>query len=65
MATTGTKQLTLHNYAGTTHYVIDIQGYFTTQRSRCRRTYAITPCRVVDTRGRSAHWPPAPHGRGR
>jgi hypothetical protein len=29
MATTGAKQLTLHNYAGTTHYVIDIEGYWT------------------------------------
>ena len=28
MATSGATQLTLHNYAGPTHYVIDIEGYW-------------------------------------
>ncbi|MEO6989869.1 MAG: reprolysin-like metallopeptidase [Aquihabitans sp.] len=49
IATTGSNaDLTLSNFGGTTHYVIDIQGYFS---AAAPLGYVpVKPCRVVDTR---------------
>ncbi|MCU1496990.1 MAG: hypothetical protein JWM47_943 [Acidimicrobiales bacterium] len=49
LATTGTEHLSLFNSGGTTHYVIDVQGYFTGDPSGADYV-PVAPCRVVDTR---------------
>ncbi len=55
LAATGTQDLTVKNFGGPSHYVIDVQGYFVKPAdvpSGATGAYyvAINPCRVVDTR---------------
>jgi hypothetical protein len=55
LAPTGTTDLTIGNYLGTSHYVIDIQGYFVPAAELPdgvvgARYVPIEPCRMLDTR---------------
>jgi hypothetical protein len=51
MASTGTTDIKARNFGGTSHYVIDIQGYYIDPAVLDGAVYVpITPCRVVDTR---------------
>ena len=57
LAPTGLLDLAVQNYAATTHYVIDVQGYFVAPAAvpagATGSVYVpISPCRVVDTRGK-------------
>ena len=52
-----TSQLSLRNYSGTSHYVVDAQGYYSTAAGGARYV-PITPCRVIDTRGRGGAFAP-------
>ncbi|MCB0977896.1 MAG: CAP domain-containing protein [Acidimicrobiales bacterium] len=49
LAAGDSPHLNLRNYGGTTHQVIDVQGYFSTTGPGARYV-PITPCRLVDTR---------------
>ena len=53
----GFRQLSVRNFASTSHYVIDIQGYFVAESGApvtATRFTPLTPCRIVDTRLTSA-----------
>ena len=55
LAPTGTNDLTVKNFAGSAHYVIDLQGYFIDPEDlpvgvQGSVYVPMTPCRVVDTR---------------
>jgi subtilisin family serine protease len=55
LAPAGTQHLTLANYGGPAHYVVDAQGYYvdpaTLPAPQTGAVYVpITPCRVADTR---------------
>lgn len=49
LAVGDSPHLSLRNYGGSTHQVIDVQGYFSTTGAGARYV-PITPCRLVDTR---------------
>ncbi|MCU1497995.1 MAG: hypothetical protein JWM47_1948 [Acidimicrobiales bacterium] len=50
LATSGASQLSLANTGGTTDYVIDVAGYFTSADADSAGYVPVTPCRIVDTR---------------
>ncbi len=50
----GATQLTLRNYGGSTHYVVDVAGYYAPAATTGARFVALPPCRIVDTRAGSA-----------
>lgn len=53
LATSGSPQLVLANETGSTHIVVDVQGYFApkaTAPASAAKYVAMTPCRIVDTR---------------
>ncbi|QXC59512.1 fibronectin type III domain-containing protein [Aquihabitans sp. G128] len=59
LAPSGTQDLTVKNFGATSHYVVDVQGYFVlpgnVPSGLTGATYVpITPCRVLDTRFASA-----------
>ena len=49
LAAAGTQDLSVKNFGGTTHVVVDVLGYFTTAGSG-GYTPLASPCRAVDTR---------------
>ena len=56
LAPTGANDLTVKNFGGSAHYVVDVQGYFVepdeVPAGAVSSLYVpIAPCRVVDTRG--------------
>ncbi len=56
VSATNTTDLTVRNFGASSHYVIDVQGYFVDATSLAAvngSVYVpITPCRVVDTRSK-------------
>jgi hypothetical protein len=53
-----TPGVTVRNFAGRSHYVIDVQGYFADPDTVQGSLYVpVTPCRVVDTRSQGLFAP--------
>lgn len=53
LKTSGSPHLALTNETGSTHIVVDVQGYFAPKASApttAAKYVAMTPCRIVDTR---------------
>lgn len=50
LAPSGTLDLKVKNFGGPSHYVIDIQGYFTDPAAAGSVYVPLVPCRVLDTR---------------
>ncbi|MCB0977641.1 MAG: hypothetical protein KDB02_09300 [Acidimicrobiales bacterium] len=44
------QDLTVEAFNGTTHVVVDVQGYYTTAPGTGASFTAVNPCRIVDTR---------------
>ncbi len=50
LSNTEVRDVSVRNFGGTTHVVIDVQGYYTTAAGQGSRYQTVTPCRAVDTR---------------
>lgn len=54
VAVGGGGKVSLYNAAGTTHYIVDVLGYYTTNVANGARYTPVAPIRALDTRGGAA-----------